>query len=458
MYTRGRKKAEAEPAPPARDPRDVETIERLQQRIQELELQQLQPDSPAEEAETEPNVWTMSKYRDDLIHSLGLKIEILEFTGKVHPDDFIDWLSMVERVFDVWDIPDKLKNMTMEEVINKFDKLRMRCDVVEEEEQVVARFLGVLKPEIADIVIMYTHGRKKAEAEPTPPARDPRDVETIERLQQRIQKLKLQQLHPDSPAEEAKTEPNVWDDKPVDVNPFGGRKTIGKVHLNDFIDWLSTVERVVDVRDIPDKLKVKLVAIKLRQPASIWWDHNMTMEEVINEFDILQMRCDVVEEEEQFYAGFLGVLKPEIADIIIREVFVKLLLDSFGKLSISMSPLIRRKYHNSVAFATGCKSIKKTKRCNRKIRIPIAMWPCRVEEKMTLKEVDGQTVKEIETKIIAKDGTITRVPGKFQDYEMSEEEPVEQPRRHDLYGFVDHPQLQQGNPMNKFAPHRLPQG
>ncbi|GJT74597.1 hypothetical protein Tco_1041322 [Tanacetum coccineum] len=113
-----------------------------------------------------------------------------------------------------------------------------------------------------------------------------------------------------------------------------------------------------------------------------------------------------------------------------------------------MSPPIRRKYHDSVAFATGCKRIKNSKRCNRKIRIPIAMWPCRVKEKMTLKEVDGQTVEEIETKIIAKDGTITRVPGKFQGYETSEEEPMEQPIRHDLYGFVNHPQLQQGNPMN----------
>ncbi|GJU64567.1 reverse transcriptase domain-containing protein [Tanacetum coccineum] len=122
-----------------------------------------------------------------------------------------------------------------------------------------------------------------------------------------------------------------------------------------------------------------------------------------------------------------------------------------------MSLPIHRKYHDSVAFATRCKRIKNSKRCNRKIRIPIAMWPCRVEEKMTLKEVNGQTVEEIETKIISKDGTITRVPRKFQGYETSEEEPVEQPRRHDLYGFVDHPQLQQGNPMNEFAPHRLPQ-
>ncbi|GJU05887.1 putative reverse transcriptase domain-containing protein, partial [Tanacetum coccineum] len=113
-------------------------------------------------------------------------------------------------------------------------------------------------------------------------------------------------------------------------------------------------------------------------------------------------------------AGVYFVTQPWLEQII-REVFVKFLLDSFGKLSI------------------------------------------RVEEKMTLKEVDGQTVEEIETKIIAKDGTITRVPGQFQGYETSEEEPVEQPRRHDLYGFVDHPQLQQGNPMNEFAPHRLPQ-
>ncbi|GJV83072.1 hypothetical protein Tco_1522970 [Tanacetum coccineum] len=72
--------------------------------------------------------------------------------------------------------------------------------------------------------------------------------------------------------------------------------------------------------------------------------------------------------------------------------------------------------------------INKSRRCNCKIRIPIAMWPCRVEEKMTLKEVDGQMVEEIKTKIIAKDGTITRVLGKFQDYETSEEEPFA-PRR-----------------------------
>ncbi|GJR71288.1 peptidyl-prolyl cis-trans isomerase CYP37, chloroplastic [Tanacetum coccineum] len=69
---------------------------------------------------------------------------------------------------------------------------------------------------------MATRGRKKAIAEPAPPARDPRDVETIERLQQQIQELEFQQLKQDSPAEETKTESNVWDDGSEDVNPFGG--------------------------------------------------------------------------------------------------------------------------------------------------------------------------------------------------------------------------------------------
>ncbi|GKA90358.1 RNA-directed DNA polymerase [Tanacetum coccineum] len=161
---------------------------------------------------------------------------------------------------------------------------------------------------------------------------------------------------PDSPAEEAKPEPTsgtmsqrtsiLLAEKNIGI--LGLKIEIheftGKVHPDDFIDWLSTVERVFNVRDIPEKLKVKVVAINFRQHASLWWDHvtkrrrikgkskvetwekkkklmkakfllenhrqedfldyhnlsqqNMTVEEVINEFNKLCMRCDVVEEEE----------------------------------------------------------------------------------------------------------------------------------------------------------------
>ncbi|GJV33359.1 hypothetical protein Tco_1393759 [Tanacetum coccineum] len=105
-----------------------------------------------------------------------------------------------------------------------------------------------------------------------------------------------------------------------------------------------------------------------------------------------------------------------------------------------MSPPIRRKYHDSVAFVTGCKRIKIASGVTARFEF---LLPCgRVESKR--RDFEGSLMDK-------------RVPGKFQGYETSEEEPVEQPRRHDLYGFVDHPQLQQGNPMNEFAPHRLPQ-
>ncbi|GJS71774.1 hypothetical protein Tco_0704615 [Tanacetum coccineum] len=43
------------------------------------------------------------------------------------------------------------------------------------------------------------------------------------------------------------------------------------------------------------------------------------------------------------------------------------------------------------------------------------------------------------------------------NYETSDEETEEQPRRRDLYRFVDHPQIQQANLMNEFAPHQIPQ-
>nr|GEV75227.1 reverse transcriptase domain-containing protein [Tanacetum cinerariifolium] len=111
--------------------------------------------------------------------------------------------------------------------------------------------------------------------------RDPRDIE-IQRLQQRIRGLEIQHEHFD---EDTLSNPSNWDEED---NPFGGRlqnlcgmnqdgpfhnlgmkmeisEFLGKAHPDDFIDWLSTIERIFDLRDILEKLKVKFVAIKLRK-------------------------------------------------------------------------------------------------------------------------------------------------------------------------------------------------
>nr|GEX79953.1 hypothetical protein [Tanacetum cinerariifolium] len=68
---------------------------------------------------------------------------------------------------------------------------------------------------------------------------DPRDV-NIASLNQRIQELEFPQLHQDSPAEEAETESNVWDDGSQDVNPFGGGKP--EFHNDHYDNPLLTKE------------------------------------------------------------------------------------------------------------------------------------------------------------------------------------------------------------------------
>ncbi|KAL4583477.1 hypothetical protein LXL04_008050 [Taraxacum kok-saghyz] len=136
----------------------------------------------------------------------------------------------------------------------------------------------------------------------------------------------------------------------------------GRVQPDDFIDWLSMVEWIFDLKDIPDNYKVKLVAIELRKYASLWWNNTKrkrvqegrwkvetwqkmkkllcekflpvnhrqesfleyhsvsqwtsSVEDFIVEFDRLPMRCGAEEPEEQIIARFWGALHPEISNVV----------------------------------------------------------------------------------------------------------------------------------------------
>jgi len=57
----------------------------------------------------------------------------------------------------------------------------------------------------------------------------------------------------------------------VDISEFEGQ-----LDPAYFLDWLQTVERVFEYKDIPNDKKVKLVALKLRKYASIWWANLVT--------------------------------------------------------------------------------------------------------------------------------------------------------------------------------------
>ena len=136
----------------------------------------------------------------------------------------------------------------------------------------------------------------------------------------------------------------------------------GKLDPEEFIDWLHTVERVFEYKDIPDDKKVKLVAIRLRKYASLWWTnlnakrlrerksrirtwekmktklkarflpptyvqdcysqfHNLTqgsmnVEEYTREFEKLMIKCDIQEPEEQTIVRYLGGLDPRYSNVV----------------------------------------------------------------------------------------------------------------------------------------------
>nr|KAJ0219425.1 hypothetical protein LSAT_V11C300109970 [Lactuca sativa] len=123
-------------------------------------------------------------------------------------------------------------------------------------------------------------------------------VEEIARLQQLVRYLEAQQGRRSD--EETETDPNVWEDQ---ENPFAREyrwqperqprdlreqrsdplwnlgikikvpEFDGMNDPNVFLDWLQIVERVFDLRDVPEDVKVKLVALKLRKYASLWWEN-----------------------------------------------------------------------------------------------------------------------------------------------------------------------------------------
>ncbi|GKB72833.1 hypothetical protein Tco_0934245 [Tanacetum coccineum] len=93
-------------------------------------------------------------------------------------------------------------------------------------------------------------------------------------------------------------------------------------------------------------------------------------------------------------------------------------------------------------------------RTNCRCRIPIGLYPCKVEESMTMKKVGGQTIGVIQRRRIDKEGNVSR----FQEYHTSDEEEEELSEHppYNKYGFVDHPQLQREGQRNEFAPYSLP--
>ncbi|VFQ98959.1 unnamed protein product [Cuscuta campestris] len=136
----------------------------------------------------------------------------------------------------------------------------------------------------------------------------------------------------------------------------------GKNDLDEFLEWLKTVERVFDFKEVSDEKKVKIVALKFRKYASTWWTNTCTkrirsekppvsswqkmrsllkkkflpteysrenfaklqtlrqgtksVEDYTREFEELLLRCDLQENEEQTFVRYLFGLNLQIANTV----------------------------------------------------------------------------------------------------------------------------------------------
>ncbi|GJU22300.1 putative reverse transcriptase domain-containing protein [Tanacetum coccineum] len=92
-----------------------------------------------------------------------------------------------------------------------------------------------------------------------------------------------------------------------------------------------------------------------------------------------------------------------------------------------MPPFAPRKFRLGVAIATGRRGYYKpgtrawVSRTSRRIRIPVSMYPCRVEERLTIELAEGREVEKIVT-TVTKNGVVTKYPGKFQEYQLTDKE------------------------------------
>ncbi|GJR34603.1 putative reverse transcriptase domain-containing protein [Tanacetum coccineum] len=66
------------------------------------------------------------------------------------------------------------------------------------------------------------------------------------------------------------------------------------------------------------------------------------------------------------------------------------------------------------------------KRTNHRTRVPIGLYPCHIEEKMTIKEVRGDSIMKWKKKVTTKEGIVIKFPGKFRGYKLATKEEVEE--------------------------------
>ena len=99
----------------------------------------------------------------------------------------------------------------------------------------------------------------------------------------------------------------------------------------------------------------------------------------------------------------------------------------------------------------GRRWIGKLRRVNRRIRVPASMFPCTIEEKLKLEDVNGEEMQRYETRVTNKDGNVTVYPGRCPRFLTDDGAMVDQvgdEGRNPRSGFASRPLPQHGGNRN----------
>ncbi|VFQ82872.1 unnamed protein product [Cuscuta campestris] len=205
-------------------------------------------------------------------------------------------------------------------------------------------------------------------------------VEYLAKEVAKLTKIKLNALqgsdHEDNASTSStnKARTNDGSDFKVDVPTFEGKND-----WDEFLEWLETVERVFDFKEVSDEKKVKIVALKFRKYASTWWTNTCTkrrrnhkepvatwakmksllkkflpaeyvrenfaklqtlkqgsksVEEYTHEFEELLLRCDLQEDDEQTFVRYLFGLNLQIANTVELQSYES--LEELTKLALKV--------------------------------------------------------------------------------------------------------------------------
>ena len=118
--------------------------------------------------------------------------------------------------------------------------------------------------------------------------RDERDEE-IQALRRQVEQLTLRLERQEARSERGGSSRGSSSDE-SEVNPFGHHRRNyhdsfkvelpefhGRLHPEEFLEWLSSIEKYFDYKETPAEQRVKIVALRLRGYASVRWDKAQEM-------------------------------------------------------------------------------------------------------------------------------------------------------------------------------------